>query len=43
MTSKDFFKLMNNLVLGKTIENIGNRVDVRLFCDKKTAKAGCNT
>lgn len=29
---KDFFKLMNNSIFGKTIENVENRVDVR-FCN----------
>ena len=27
----DFLKLMNNSVLGKTLENIRNRVDIRLI------------
>ena len=34
---KDFFKLMNNSVLGKTIENIRKRQNVVIVDNKKLA------
>ena len=35
---KDFFKLMNNSVYGKTLEDIRNRVDVKLVSDREKAR-----
>ena len=37
----DFFKLINNSVFGKTIENIRNRVNIRLVSNHKPLKKMC--
>ena len=35
---KDFFKLLNNAIFGKTMDNLRNRVDVHLLSEAKKIK-----
>ena len=40
---KDFFKLMNNSVYGKTMENVRNRINFKLVSSKEKAQGIRNT
>ena len=40
---KDFYKLMNNSVYGKTMENVRNRINFKLVSSKEKAQGIRNT
>jgi len=40
---KDFFKLMNNAIFGKTMENVRNRQEIKLIWNKLQAQKMFNS